>query len=142
MDNAGAAAHVQGVWATYVPKRKEYAEVVKELNALTMVGGGSVFTRGPHVQATHLAYLKPPMDAVLTSLKSKDRRSAKEWEYINADGVWADMTITAFTIAKTTKETDEELGARLELTDKSLADVREMLTMREKYFRDLTEHGI
>lgn len=52
------------------------------------------------------------------------------------------MSITALTIANATKETDEVLGARLELAYKSLAAVREMLTMRSHYFRDITEHSI
>lgn len=89
VDNAGAVAHVQGVWAPSVSKRKEYAEFVQEPNSLEMVGEESAFTRIRHVPATHLSYYKPLMDSFLTSLKSKDRRPAKEWEYINAAGVWA-----------------------------------------------------
>lgn len=103
--------------------------MVQEIKTLAMVGEGSIFSLGPHVRATQLAYFKPPMDDLLTTLETKDRRSAKGWEYINAESVWADMSISALTIAKTTPGTAEELGARLALAEKALVAVCEMLTM-------------
>jgi hypothetical protein len=51
-------------------------------------GEGSIFERGAHVPVTHMAFFKPPATAFLSELKSKDRWSAKEWENVNAAGVW------------------------------------------------------
>lgn len=58
-----------------------YSQVVEALNANKLFREVSIFERGPHVPVTHMAYLKPLMDAFLVELKSKDRRSAKKWEY-------------------------------------------------------------
>jgi hypothetical protein len=63
---------------------------------MQMVGEGSIFERGAYVPVTHLAFFKPPATAFLSELKSKDRRSAKEWEYVNAAGVWLDFGQAAF----------------------------------------------
>lgn len=49
--------------------------MVNELNNLTMVGEGSIFSRGPYVLVTHLASFKPPVDFFVTIPKTKDQRS-------------------------------------------------------------------
>ena len=74
-------------WATASPERRDYGTVVTELNSLKLVGEESVVERGHHVPVTHMGYFKPLADAFVSDLRSKDRRSAKEWEYINAAGV-------------------------------------------------------
>ena len=40
---------------------------------------------------THIGYFNPLKDVSLADLNSKDGRSAKEWEYINAAGVWLEL---------------------------------------------------
>lgn len=52
-----------------------------------------------------MGYFKPPSDAFLSQLKRKNRRSAKEWKYVNAARVWADMAMVAICIAKTESAT-------------------------------------
>ena len=86
-------ANVRAAWAVSQLGRAQYAKVVQELNTIKMVGEGRIFDRGPHVPVTHMAYLKPPVYAFFTKLQQKDRRSAKEWEYLNSAGVRADMRI-------------------------------------------------
>lgn len=54
-----------------------------------------MFERGPYAPVTHMEYFKPPTDGFLSDLKSKDRQSAKEWERINAAGVWTELGIAA-----------------------------------------------
>lgn len=77
----------RAVWATVKPERRDFGAVVTELNSARLVGEGGIFERGPHVLVTHMGYVKPPLDAPFMELCSKDRRSAKEWEYLNAIGM-------------------------------------------------------
>jgi hypothetical protein len=65
---------------------------------MQMVGEGIIFERGAHVHMTHVAFFKPPATAFLSELKSKDRRSAKEWEYVNTAGVWLELGQVALAI--------------------------------------------
>lgn len=70
---------------------------------------------------THRKFFKPPPDAFLTDLRSKDRRSAREWEYVNAAGVWTDLGLAALEVAKTEDGSTEDLGRRLSIAQKSFA---------------------
>lgn len=115
---------------------------MSELNASKLVGEGSVFERGPFVPITHLGYFKPPVDAFLNELKSKDRRSAKEWEYINAAGVLLETGLASMTLAKEQKGSEEDLVRRLALAESSFKAALEVLSMRAQYFRDITENGL
>lgn len=81
-------ALIRTAFATEKPKRRDYGEVVTELNASMLVGKGSVLERVSHVPVTHMGYFKLPMDAALAELKLKDRRSAKVWEYVKSAGIW------------------------------------------------------
>jgi len=89
-----------------------------------------------------MAFFKPPSDAFLTELRQKDRRSAKEWEYVNCAGVWAEMGQMALEVAKEDSGTLEEMGRRLKLAEMSLAAVVEVLSMRAQYFRDINDQGM
>lgn len=92
MDNKPSSSDpgstLRAAWATRKPARLDYAAVVNEIKAAKLVGEASIFVPGPHVPITHMAYLKPPVDAFNSKLKSKDRRSGKEWEYVNSAFVW------------------------------------------------------
>lgn len=77
----------------------DYAEVVEELNVAKLVGEIDVFEHGPHVPVTHMACFKPITDGFLVELKSKGRRSAKEWEYLNGAGVMVETVLTALEVA-------------------------------------------
>ena len=136
----GAALRI--AWATLKPERRDYGEVVTGLNSLKLVGEGSVFERGPHVPVTHLGYFKPPADAFLADLRSKDRRSAKEWEYLNAIGVCTELGLAALEVAKGQEGTIEDIGRRLALAEGSFKAVSEVASMRAQYFRDITEQGV
>lgn len=137
-----ASELVRVAWATGKPTRQDYAAVVNDMNAAKLVGEGSVFERGPHVPATHLAYFKPPVDAFLTELKSKDRRSSKEWEYINAAGVWNEMGLSALSLLRTNPGDTEQFGRMLALAEDAFKASLEVLSMRAQYFRDITEQGM
>lgn len=139
---AAPGAAVRAAWATAKPNRRDYGMVVTELNSSKLVGEGSIFERGPHVPVTHMKYFKPPADAFLADLRSKDRRSAKEWEYVNAAGVWAELGLAALELAKTQDGDTEDLGRRLTLAQQSFAAALEVLSMRAQYFRDITEQGV
>ena len=91
---------------------------------------------------THMGYFKPPKDAFLADLKSKDRRSAKKWEYISAAGVWLELGMASLDVAATESGTEQDIGRQLKLAQKSLKAYLEVLSMRAQYFRDITDQGV
>jgi uncharacterized membrane protein YgcG len=110
---------------------------------MQMVGEGSIFERGAHVPVTHMELFKPPATAFLSELKAKDRRSAKEWEYVNAAGVWLELGHAAMALARDMEDrTADELARMLALADKAFAAAREVLVMRGQYFVDIFQYGV
>jgi hypothetical protein len=67
---------------------------------MQMVEEGSIFERGAYVHVFHMEFLKPPATALLSELESKDRRSAKEWEYVNMAGVRLELYLADLAIVK------------------------------------------
>ena len=111
---------------------------------MQMVGEGSIFERGAHVPVTHMAFFKPPATAFLSELKRKDRRSAKEWEYVNAAGVWLELGQAGLEIVKEGEDsmTTEEMARLLALADEAFGAAREVLAMRGQYFADVVQYGV
>lgn len=143
-DESPKTPALRAMWATSEPTPHDFAAVVNEINAAKLVGEGSVFERGPYFPITHMAYFKLPMDAFAVELKTKDPRSVKESEYVNAAGVWLDTGLAALTLAKELDDSsDTDVRARcLILAGKSLKAALQVLSMRAQYFRDITDHGI
>ena len=125
-----------------MPARRDYGDVVAELSSLNLVGEGSVFERGPHVPVTHMGYFKPAADPFVSELRSRNRCSAKEWEYINAVGVWTEMGLSALIFAKDQSEDVPSMARKLALAEKSIRAALEVLCMRAQYFRDITDQGV
>lgn len=75
-------------------------------------------------------------------MKAKDRRSVKEWEYINGAGVWLETGLAALLLCKEGTDDLESITRRLALAEKALKAALEILLMRAQYFRDITDHGI
>lgn len=94
------------------------------------------------MSVTHMGYFKPPPDAFLMELRSKDRRSAKEWEYLNAIGVWTELGLTAMEVARTLDGTIEDLTRKLVMAEDAFKGVLEVVSMRAQYFRHITEQGV
>lgn len=124
------------------PTKGDYAAVVTDINATKLVGEATVFEREPHVPITHLAYFKPNKDAFLVELKSKDRRSAKEWEYINGAGTWVETGLSALSVCKESAKDLDEVSRYLSLAEKSFQAALQVLAMRAQYFRDVVGHGL
>jgi hypothetical protein len=102
-DSASATtemAALRTAWKEATPTRQDFGAVVSELQSMQMVGEGSIFEREAHVPVTQMAFFKPPATAFLSELKSKDRRSAKKWEHVNAAGVWLELGQAALAIEK------------------------------------------
>jgi hypothetical protein len=139
-----AVGRVRTAWKRAEPNHSEYGLTVAELNSSQMVENCSVFERGNHVPVIHLAYFKPPASSFLSELRAKDRRSAKEWEYVNAGGVWVELGQTALDLALDGESVDkmEGLARRLALAEKAFAAAREVLAMRAQYFHDIVGHGV
>lgn len=97
----GAAELIRVAGATDKPTRLNFADVLNEINA-TKLGEGSGFDRDPFVTVTYLGYFNPPIDVFMTELTAKDSRFSKEWEYINAAGVWNEIWLLAVSLIRTT----------------------------------------
>jgi hypothetical protein len=119
-------------WKGGAPETSDYGEAVAELNSSQMVGAASVFERVSHVPVTHLEFFKPPATSFLSELRNKDRRSAKEREYINAAGVWLELGQSALALAREGDEEDDGvvMSRRLALADKAIEAALEVLRMR------------
>lgn len=102
----------------------------------------SVFERGRHVPVTHMGYFKPAATAFLSELRSQDRRSAKEWEYLNVIGVWTELGLAALEVAKAHDGTIEDMGRRLGLEEKSFKAAIKVASRRSQYFRDIIDQGV
>lgn len=129
-----AASLLHGAWAVAKPTRHDFAAVVTKLNAACLVGEGSVFSRGTHSPVIRMAYFKPPADALLNDLSSKDRRSAKEWEYINGTGFWVETGPAALELTKEGEGRIGDLARRHSLAKSSFKAAPEALSMRTKFF--------
>ena len=140
--NNNPAAILRAAWAAAAHTKKDYGLVVSELNSSKLVGEGSVFERGAHVPVTHMGYFKPPKDAFLADLKSTDRRSAQEREYINAAGVVLELGMASLDIVATESGTEQDMRRQLKLAQKSLKASLEVLSMRAQFFRDITDQGV
>jgi hypothetical protein len=143
-DERVALRNLKTAWKGATPENGDYGEAVAELNSSQMVGEGSVFERGSHVPITHLAFFKPPATSFLSELRNKDRRSAKEWEYVNAAGVWLELGQTALSLTREGGADDgaDVMSRRLALADKALEAAREVLRMRAQYFHDIVGYGV
>lgn len=128
---ANTVAQLRAAWDTAEPIRTDYGNVVTELNAAKLGGKGSVLECGTHVPVKHMGFFKPPADALLVGLRQRDQRSAKEWEYVNCAGVWAELGMVALE-AWDDKKTVAEMGRRLKLSEMSLTAVVEVLNMCAK----------
>ena len=91
---------------------------------------------------THMGYFKPPSDAFPIELRSKDLRSAKEWEYTNAIGVWTELGLMSLEVARTHDGTTEDLTRKLALTEEAFKAVLEITSMRAPYFTEITEQVV
>lgn len=120
---------LRAAWASVTPLRTDYAAIVAEIHAAQVMGDASCFTRGPHVSITHMGYFKPPNDAFVNELRGKDRRSAKEWEYINGEGVWIEVALFALDMVRNVDD-PEQSCRQLGIAEMGCAAAMEVLSMR------------
>jgi hypothetical protein len=149
MTGSGASATatlaaLRTAWKAATPTRQDFGAFVSELQSMQMVGEGSIFERGAHVPVTHMAFFMPPATASLSELKSKDRRSAKEWEYVNAAGVWLELGQAALAIVKDRGGfyDDGGDGQVVGHGGQGFGAAREVLAMRGQYFADVVQYGV
>ena len=118
----------------------EYKLVASALADAKNLGQSTLFDRCPHVPTNHLPYFKPEPNAFLIELKNKDRRSHKEWEYLNTAGVWLEIAVAAWTFSQTLTKV-EDVSKLLALTLSAIKASLEILSMRGQYFKDIVERG-
>ena len=95
-----AEVAVRAAWSTAKPERRDFGTVATELNSIKLLGEGNVFEKDFHGPVTHMRYFMPPSDVFLFDLRLSDCRSANEWNYINAAGVWTALALAALQVAK------------------------------------------
>lgn len=129
-------------WALAKSTRNDFVLVGSDINAAKLVCEASIFERGSHVPITHSGYIKPRTDAFLVELLSKDRRSAKERDYVNGAGVWIATGLSALALCKESKMETEEIARKLALAISSLKAALEVLQGSAPLFCDITKHGV
>lgn len=60
-----------------------------------------------------MGYFMPLADEFMADLKAQDRRSAKEWEYLNSAEVWAGLGLMVLEVESSEKGSIEEMERRL-----------------------------
>lgn len=85
-----------------------------------LVGQGSVFEHGGHVPVTHMQYFKPSRSAFSSDLRAKDRRSAKECEYINGAGDWLETELAAPELVRAQGRDVKEVAGTFSIEEESL----------------------
>lgn len=128
-------------WATIEPGCTDFGAVLIEVNSSKLISKGSVLERGAHVPINDMGYFKPPQDAFLSEMRAKDRRSDKEWESVNAAGVWTETGLVAMELAMEDESVDV-VARRLKLARSAFKESLEVLSMRAQYFRDITEQRV
>ena len=141
-DESPKTPALHAMWATSEPTWHDFAAVINEINAAKLVREGSIFEQGPYVPITHMASFKPPMDAFAVELKTKDRSSVKEWEYLNAAGVWLETRLAVLTKEADDSTDTDVLARHLSVAEIPLKAALEVLSMRAQYFRGITDHRI
>lgn len=126
---AGAGAAFRALWAVSKPTRHDFNTVVAELNS-QVSRRGKCLREGAHAPVTHSGFFKLPSDVFLSELRSKDRRSAKAWEYVNTAGVWMELGLAVLEVAKRQDGTLGDIARRITLAETSMKAALEVLLMR------------
>lgn len=144
--SADSMSELRTRWSVAKPTRDNYANVVSDINATKLVGEASIFERGTHVTITHMGYFKHSTDAFLVELRLKDRRTAKEWEYINEAWVWAETSLSALSLCKESETSTKGFARNIEVAEEELRVITEVLSIRDQIFsgynRERYENGM
>lgn len=90
--------------------------------------------------SVHLGYFQPDSN-LYRDIYKKDRRGAKELEYVHAAGTWIEQGITSLEVAKESSDASEQ--ARLiQLGLDSVCAAKELLAQRTQYFELVNTKGV
>lgn len=107
--------------------------VVSENNAIQLVSVARAFDKSYYVPITHVSFFKAPIDAFATELKFKDLLSAKEW---------VESGLAALRLAHEGQGKASYMACKLVPAEQFLQPGLEVLSMRAKYFREITKNEI
>lgn len=116
--------------------------LVEDVREADLEAGGAVFHReAPLID--HFSYFKPKSASMYIQLSGKDRRSAKEYEYVNAAGVWGEMALAGMTsICEGEIDGDiDDMAKQLHAIRACMGGVMEVLRQRMDYMHNVVEHG-
>jgi len=134
-DNVAANADVR-----FTPAEpSDYADVVGHQLAAGMVGRRQLWPRSSMVLPSEIGFFKPESTLYLETFK-KDRRNAKELEYVHSAGCWVEQSLAALSLLKDERNPDKQ-GKLLWLLEEGLQGTKEVLAMRTAHFQTVLSKG-
>ena len=91
----------------------------------------------------HFSYFQPTESTYYDKLLDKDKRGAKEFEYLNAAGVWAQLADVGLSelLSDDSPKSPEEYGKLLYAVKKCVDGVVEIQGARFQYFMNVLRYG-
>jgi hypothetical protein len=105
-------------------------------------GGAAFHRKAPLVE--HFGYFKPMHVSLYDQLSAKDRRSGKEFEYLNAAGTWCQLAHAGLLRLKdegTAPKTPADYAKHLYAITACVEGTIEVLRARMDYFSNVVEYG-
>jgi len=120
-------------------EHSDYANLVNHQLAAGMVGRRQLWPRSSLVLPSETGFFKPETNLYLETFR-KDRRNAKELEYVHSAGCWIEQSLAAFSLLR--DEGDPRKQSRLLwLIEDGLSAAREVLAMRTAHFQTVLSRG-
>ena len=117
------------------PTSGDYVDLVNHQLASGMVGRKELWPRSSLFLPNEVGYFKPETTLYLETFR-KDRRNAKELEYVHSAGCWVEQCQSVLTLLR--EETDTGKQSRLlGLIEEALGGAREVLAMRTAHFQTI-----
>ena len=118
---------------------EDYSKVLNHLAAINLVGRGQLWPRGDFIQPHRPGYFKPESRLYIETLR-KDRRNAKELEYVHSAGTWLEQGLCALELIKSTGSAAEQ-GRLFYIAEESLQACKEILAMRTSHVHAILQKG-
>jgi len=138
-DNNDGAAASNAALSIVPAEPSDYADLVSHQLASGMVGRKQLWPRSSLVLPSEVGYFKPETTLYLETFR-KDRRNAKEFEYVHSAGCWIEQSLAAFSLLR--DQADPGRRARLLwLIEEGLRGAKEVLSMRTAHFQTVLTKG-
>lgn len=134
MTNNDGAASTPSLALSILPaESSDYATLAVHQCAAGMVGRKELWPRSSLVLPSELCFLKPETTLYFETFR-RDRRNAKELEYVHAAGCWVEQALGAFSLLRDESDSDKQ-AKLLWLVEEGLQVAKEVLSMRTAHFQ-------